>query len=247
MKARVLFAPAIVCFLVLALVLPVHGQGGIIVTGADTTRQVNVSGIDPGLGTAINSVRPRVVMENANSQRHEPLAAPSGALPGLLSQVRSRVTFQFANSNRHAVLTSPPGALQTLFGAVQSRVVFEAANSSRSATFSYPVELIGDSAPPQISAIVGVRQGSMATISWSTNEFATSTVLYGTQSGNLTQNVSDPLYSKQHQMALTGLTSGATYYYRVRSVDLSGNVAQSQERVLTAQAFLFMPLIRRSN
>lgn len=247
MKARILLAPSIVCALVFAPTLPVHGQGGIIVNGADTTRQVNVGSLDPGLGAVAGSVRPRAVTENANTQRQEPLAIPSSALQGLFSQVLPRVTFQFANSSRYASLASPPGALQTLFSAVQPRVVFDAANSSRSAELSYPVALIGDTTQPQISAIAASRQGSTATVNWTTDEFADSAVLYGTQSGNLSQTVSDPLYVKQHEMTLTGLASGVAYYYRVRSVDRSGNVALSQERVLQGQSLLFVPLIRRSN
>ena len=213
MRARYIALLAV--SMLLASALPAHGQGGIIVNGASTVRQEN-SNIDPGLGAATSSVRPRVVFGNANTQRHEPVIVP-------------------------------PESLQNLFTAVRSRVVFDAANTSRSATLSYPIALIGDTTPAQISAISDVRQGSTASISWTTNEFATSTVLYGTVSGNLTQNASDPLFVREHQVTLTGLTSGATYYYRVRSVDLSGNVAQSQERVLRSQTFLFVPLIRRSN
>jgi hypothetical protein len=231
----------------LVLALPAQGQGGIIVSGADTTRQVNVGSLDPGLGAVAGSARPRVVMENANAQRQEPLAIPSSALQGLFSQVQPRVTFQFANSSRYASLASPPGALQNLFSAVRPRVVFDAANTSRSAALTYPVALIGDATQPQISAIAASRQGSTATVNWTTDEFADSAVLYGTQSGNLTQTISDPLYVKQHQMTLTGLASGVAYYYQVRSVDRSGNVALSQERVLQGQSMLFVPLIRRSN
>ncbi len=247
MKARISLALVTVCALMLVLTLPAHGQSGIIVNGADTTRQVNVGSLDPGLGEVVGSVRPRVVTENANTQRQEPLAIPSSTLQGLFSQVQPRVTFQFANSSRYASLASPPGALQTLFNAVRPRVVFAAANSNRSATLSYPVALIGELTQPQISAIAANRQGSTAAVSWTTDEFADSAVLYGAQSGNLSQTASDPLYVKQHQVTLTGLASGATYYYRVRSVDLSGNVALSQERVLQGQSFLFVPTIQRSH
>lgn len=246
MKARILLVPIIVFALVQTLTLPVLGQGGIIVNGADTTRQADVS-FNSGLGAATAGVRPRVVLENANTQRQEPVVVPSGVLQGLISQVQPRVTFQSANSNRHADLSTPSSALQTLFSAVQSRVVFDAANTSRSTTLSYPVALIGDTAPPQISAIAGSRQGSAATISWTTNEFATSTVLYGMQSGTLNQATGDSLFVKQHLVTLTGLAPGATYYYRVRSVDLSGNVAQSPERVLQSRSLLFVPMVRSSN
>jgi len=246
MTLRSFLASIAVCTLVLLLALPVHGQGGIVVNGADTTRQVNVNGLDPGLGAVAGSVRSRVVLENANTQRQAPLAVPSSVLQGLFGQVLSRVTFQFANSSRYAGLASPPGALQSLLSAVRPRVVFDGANSSRFVTLSYPVALVGDSTPPQVSAVASSRQGSTATVGWTTNEFATSAVLYGTQSGNLTQTITDPLYVKQHETALTGLTPGVAYYYRVRSVDLSGNPTLSQERVLQGQSYLFVPSVQRS-
>jgi predicted phage tail protein len=130
---------------------------------------------------------------------------------------------------------------------VQPRVIIQAAKTNRANALSYPVALIGDTTQPQISAIAASRQGSTATVSWTTDDVADSAVLYGTQSGNLSQTVGDPLYLKQHELTLTGLTAGVAYYYRVRSVDRSGNVALSQERVLQGQSLLFVPLIRRSN
>ncbi len=168
-------------------------------------------------------------------------------LSAAASSVGPRVTLWNANTVRHQPITTPPGDLQGLFSAVRPRVVIQAAKTNRSNMLSYPVALIGDATQPQISAIAASRQGSTATVSWTTDEFADSAVLYGAQSGNLTQTISDPLYVEQHQMTLTGLASGVAYYYRVRSVDLSGNVALSQERVLQGQSLLFVPLIRRSN
>ncbi|MFZ2358686.1 MAG: fibronectin type III domain-containing protein [Anaerolineae bacterium] len=246
MKVRSLLVPFMLCVLAALVALPVHSQGGIVVDGADTVRQESIS-LDPGLGSVTSSVGPRVLMANANTQRQVPLTGPTSALQGVFSQVQPRIVFLTANTNRHAGLSTPPTALQSLFSAVQPRVIIQAAKTNRSNTLSYPVALIGDTTQPQISAIAASRQGSTATVSWTTNEFADSTVLYGTQSGNLTQTVSDPLYVKQHEMALSGLASGVAYYYRVRSVDRSGNVALSQERVLQGQSLLFVPLIRRSN
>lgn len=246
MTLRSFLASMVGCALLLLMALPAHGQGGIIVDGADITRQVTVGSLDPGLGAVAGAVQPRVVTENAQAQRQAPLVIPSSVLQGLFSQVQPRVTFEFGDSSRYAYLASPPGVLQTLFNAVQPRVVFDAADSSRALALSYPVALIGDFTPPQITAISGVRQGSTATIRWTTSEFANSTVLYGTQSGNLTQIVSDPLYVQQHVMTLTGLAPGVVYTYRVRSVDLSGNSTTSQEHVLPGQSYLFVPNVQRS-
>jgi hypothetical protein len=246
MKARSILLPLIICVLFLAQAIPALSQGGIIVDGAATIRQEHTN-LDLGLGSTVGSVGPRVTLWNANTVRHQPIATPPGDLQGLFSQVQVRIIFLTADTNRHAGLSTPPTALQGPFTAVQPRVIIQAAKTNRSTTLSYPVALIGDSTQPQISAIAASRQGSTATVNWTTDEFADSAVLYGTQSGNLTQTISDPLYVKQHQMTLTGLASGVAYYYQVRSVDRSGNVALSQERVLQGQSMLFVPLIRRSN
>jgi hypothetical protein len=244
MKARSFLISFVSGMLVLTTALPVHGQGGIIVTGADTTRQMDAS-LNPGLSAVAGSVRPRVVMENAYTQRQEPLVVPSNALQGLFSQVPVRVTFQFANTSRYNDLTSPPGALQALFSAVRPRVVFDAANSNRSATLSYPVALIGDSTPPQINAIAGSRQGNTAIISWTTDEFATSEVRWGAASGAYTRMASDPLFEKTHSLTLTGLTAGRPYYFVVHGADRSGNQAQSGEYQVKVQTKTYLPMVLR--
>jgi hypothetical protein len=184
-------------------------------------------------------------MENAYTQRQEPLVVPSSAFQGLFSQVPVRVTFQFANTSRYDNLTSPPGALQILFSAVRPRVVFDAANSNRSATLSYPVALIGDSTPPQISAIACSRQGNTATISWTTDEFATSEVRWGTAPGAYAQMASDPLLERTHALILTGLTAGQTYYFVVRGADRSGNPTQSGEYQVKVQTKTYLPIVLR--
>jgi len=61
------------------------------------------------------------------------------------------------------------------------------------------------------------------------------------------QTVSDPLYAKQHEITLTGLTMGTTYYYKVCSTDRSGNTATSSEHSLTAQIPVYLPLVMRNN
>ena len=85
-------------------------------------------------------------------------------------------------------------------------------------------------------------------ITWATDEFATSTVLYGTQPGVYSQTVSDPLYTEQHKITLTGLPPGTIpYYYVVRSTDRSGNTATSSEYTFNTQPFVYLPLIMRNN
>ncbi len=119
------------------------------------------------------------------------------------------------------------------------------ANTSRQMTLAYPMALIGDAVPPQISNVQAQNVPDGVKITWTTNEFATSEVRYGTTSGTYTQTVSDPLFERTHSLTLTGLTAGRMYYFVVRGTDRSGNQAQSGQHQIRAQMTLFVPLIRR--
>ena len=66
-----------------------------------------------------------------------------------------------------------------------------------------------------------------ATVTWTTDEAATSTVAYGTSAGSLTGTASAPGTSTSHTVTLTGLTESTTYYYRVTSADGAGNSTTS--------------------
>ncbi len=129
---------------------------------------------------------------------------------------------------------------------VSERIILQNTNANRQESLVYPAALINDTTSPQISniGVIGTGSGN-ATIVWTTDEFATSTVLYGTQPGVYSQTLSDPLYTKQHALTLTGLTPGTTYYFKVRSTDRSGNTATSSERSFT-QVLIYLPLVMRN-
>lgn len=80
-----------------------------------------------------------------------------------------------------------------------------------------------DNAPPVILAPLVTSAGATATVSWTTNEPSTSRVDYGLSASALTSNVSSPALVTSHGRDLTGLTPGATYFYRVTSVDALGH------------------------
>ncbi|MFZ1268626.1 MAG: fibronectin type III domain-containing protein, partial [Anaerolineae bacterium] len=132
-----------------------------------------------------------------------------------------------------------------LFGQVVNRIILQYANTSRQVTLAYPVALIGDTAPPQISNVVVTRVGASIRVTWNTNEFANSTVLYGTQTGSYPQSVTNPLFERQHEINLTGLRGGTTYFLRVRSADLSGNTATGAERSIVAGGGVYLPYVAR--
>ncbi len=91
-----------------------------------------------------------------------------------------------------------------------------------------------DLTPPVISNVLAdAITIDSADISWDTDEPADSTVEYGTASGSYTDTVSDLNLLSSHSLALSGLTSDTTYYYRVISTDESGNTATSDEYSFT--------------
>jgi len=170
----------------------------------------------------------------------------SSALNTLIANIGPRFVVEYANGIQYISVGPISSDLQTLLGQVNTRIVIQYANANRTHTFAYPVGLVGDTTPPQINTVAVEPLGSGSVkISWFTDEFATSTLKYGTQSGAYTQTITDPLYYKLHELSLTGLTPGTTYYYRVRSTDRSGNMAESQERSFTATISVYLPLIKK--
>jgi len=86
-----------------------------------------------------------------------------------------------------------------------------------------------DVTPPVISSVASSNiTGASATISWSTNEPATSQVEYGTTEAlGLSADLDTSLVT-DHSVSLTDLANSTTYYYKVKSKDTTGNLATSK-------------------
>ena len=230
---------------VLAFAIPIASESNdhIIINNADEVRETSVS-VSQDLVNSLTGVGPRIVLQYANQLRPVGLVAVPTSLQTLLDQVSDRIIVQYANAIREDDLAALPSTLQALLGQVSDRIIFQYANANRESQLVYPATLINDATPPQISDISASLTGSdSAAITWTTDEFATSTVLYGTQPGMYPQTVSDPLYTKQHRVIVTGLTSGPTYYYKVCSTDRSGNTTTSMEHGFSTQRYVYLPLV----
>jgi len=275
MNARKIILLLAIAALMLLLTIPAKGQTGIIVNNADTIRQEGVrldgglsgatSSVGPrivlqyantkreeriaappgALQTLFAQVPARIVLQYANTKREERIATPPGALQTLFGQVSWRIVLQYANTMRQERVAAPPAGLQTLLGQVVPRIILQYANTSRQVTLAYPVALIGDTVAPQIRDVRAQSVGGGVKITWTTDEFATSEVRYGTAPGAYGQTVTNPLFTKAHELTLTGLTDGQTYYFVVRGADRSGNQAQSGEYQVKVQGKVYLPVIRR--
>ena len=82
-----------------------------------------------------------------------------------------------------------------------------------------------DVTAPTISGVSVTPNGTSATISWTTNEFATALVEYGTAMGTLNRAVAEVGTSLSHSVTLTGLSASTTYFYRISSSDAFDNPA----------------------
>ena len=88
-------------------------------------------------------------------------------------------------------------------------------------------DLAGITVIPTLAISGGPAVGAAvttATVSWSTNVSANSTVSYGGSASSLTRNVISSTASTAHKLTLTGLLHRRTYYFTVTSANASGKV-----------------------
>lgn len=170
--------------------------------------------------------------------------SPSAELNALISDVSPRFIVEYANGIKYYGMTPISVELQTLVEQVADRFVIQYANANRFYSLTYPLELIGDNIPPQISNLSAKSNGA---VQWNTDEYTTCEVRYGTQSGIYPYMISDPLFYKLHQIMLTSLTPGTTYYYKVSCTDRSGNTTESTEQSFVASLaiYFYIPLVKR--
>jgi len=86
-----------------------------------------------------------------------------------------------------------------------------------------------DTEPPVVSPAPSVTNvtSSRASVTWGTNEYATSQVFFGTTPTDLGAMESSEGLEASHSVVLTNLTARTTYYYVVVSMDQAGNQATS--------------------
>ncbi|RMF32543.1 MAG: hypothetical protein D6759_08215 [Chloroflexi bacterium] len=196
--------------------------------------------------TLLGQVPDRVIFQYANSGYPYVLTSVPAAFQTLLNRVPDRVVFGYANSNRLYETKAAPPSLRALLQQVPHRVVFSFADSNLGYALSYPLALIGDTTPPRARGIAPKTIAvDSVVIAWTTDEFTTSTVRYGTQPGVYSHEVRSSLYTKQHEVVLTGLTLGTRYYYKISCSDRSGNTYTSPEYSFVVEFHTYLPVVVR--
>lgn len=246
MKRRIFIVGSLVFLLLFSfLALSALPSDVIVINNADSVRESAVSS-SATLLNLLNNVANRMTTQYIDKLEYIGLVTPPPALNTHLSAVDSRVGMQYADRARHAALAVVPPALQTRLDSVADRVTFQYPDRNRRVALGYPLALIGDTTPPAIVATPGDSwNGTTAVITWTTDEFTTYVLRYGTSSGVYTQQVSSDVFRKDQWATLTGLSPTETYYYQITSTDLSGNQAISPEYVLEGTFYVHLPFVTR--
>ncbi|MGB3921932.1 MAG: fibronectin type III domain-containing protein [Minisyncoccia bacterium] len=144
--------------------------------------------------------------------------------------VNSSTTASVTKSDRvkeHKIVLENLTASTTYYFIVRSKDA--AGNVSTSSELSFATKsLVADVTAPTISNVTLLVASTSATVSWQTNENATSKVYYGTSasldvnatSTNFLENTS---LKQSHALNLSGLSTSTLYYFAAESRDGSGN------------------------
>lgn len=86
-----------------------------------------------------------------------------------------------------------------------------------------------DGTAPTISQIKAAATQTSLTITWNTNEEATTQVEYGATTNYGTLTTLNAALDLSHSVTIAGLTAGTTYHFRARSKDAAGTEALSSD------------------
>ncbi|MBW3578476.1 MAG: DUF1349 domain-containing protein [Actinobacteria bacterium] len=117
-----------------------------------------------------------------------------------------------------------------LTGSANPQALVMDADKSVTATFS------ADTAPPVISAVAVSTTDTSATVTWTTDEPATSAVAHGPTTAYENGTVSDATLTTTHSITLDRLQPATTYHYQVASTDAASNTATTPDATFTTEA-----------
>ncbi|MFZ5863437.1 MAG: fibronectin type III domain-containing protein [Nitrospirota bacterium] len=117
------------------------------------------------------------------------------------------------------------------------RSVDAAGNNASSSDFVFTTSAAPDTTPPTLTGIsAGSITSTGASITWTSNEAATTQVEYGTTTAYGASTTLNATLVTSHSATVSGLLAATTYNYRVRSADAAGNLAVSGNRTFTTSA-----------
>lgn len=232
--------------LLIFLVYMVRGEtNNIVISGAHSSNTFSISSSAALLNEIRQTPSNIIVQFTDGSWRHK-LPPMASELAIKLEQVPRLPALQFADSGLVRKLPPVSGELRSVLKEVPSHVMLQFVEGNGTWATTYPRILMDDNTPPSAGPpTAGPWSNNSMILVWNSNEFARSTLNYGTISNQYDKTVTDDLFKKYHEMIVTGLEPDTIYYYRITQTDRSGNEMRSKEYKLELQVnnTLFLPMI----
>ncbi|MBI3572717.1 MAG: LysM peptidoglycan-binding domain-containing protein [Candidatus Kerfeldbacteria bacterium] len=96
--------------------------------------------------------------------------------------------------------------------------------------------ILKDTTAPSISSFTASPGTTSATLTWTSNEAATSQIDYGVTTVYGTTTTEDTSLLTSHSVTISGLTAATEYHARANSIDQAGNVGSSSDLSFTTSA-----------
>ena len=117
-------------------------------------------------------------------------AAGAAELNTLTSNLQEHFTLNRANAKQIYDIVPFAQELNPLLAQIPDRIIIEHANGNKDNKLSYPAGLINDTTQPTASDVAyTVVNPTSVKVTWTTDEYATSSLSYGTTSGKVVPNV----------------------------------------------------------
>ncbi len=163
-----------------------------------------------------------------------PLLTATSTTPGATTTRSTAIAISTPSGTVPAIPALPAEPAQTVPSIGVTAPATPAVPTATAATTTPSTPLVEDITPPVISEVQALSIAeTSATISWKTDESSDSQVEYGATASYGSTTAFNPALLIGHAVPLSGLTSGATYHYRVKSKDAAGNLAISPDQTFT--------------
>jgi phosphodiesterase/alkaline phosphatase D-like protein len=197
------------------LALPIYSPMAVAAASAIDTNPPTVSLTAPTNGSTVSGSAVSLTASSSDDV----------AVAGVTFYANGSVVGVEATSSPYAATWNTTGLANGSYS-----ITAVARDTSNNFATSSPVTVTVSNAGPTISAISsGTPTQTTATLTWTTDQAASSTVLYGSTSAYGTASTSAALVTT-HSLSLSGLTPATTYHFQVGGANSAGTVSTSSDQ-----------------
>lgn len=205
-----------------------------VFTGVTTNHTISASFVSDTVAPIISSVASSTSPTTATLIWSTNKASNSNAVYGLTTSYGLSTTSSAMTTSHSLILSNLTPSTLYFFEVASADSAGNTATSTDQ-TFTTTALPSPDTTPPLITEISSTPSQTSSSITFTTNENATSTISYGTTTSYAS---STPIHAltKQHTLTLSNLTPSTTYHYKVTATDTLNNTATSTDQTFTTTA-----------